>query len=194
MLSTLVAIAAIAIALASRGSGHKPTSGQPPTFVTGRTRECVTTTAQARVTARSAIVITAAADAPVSVTEQASGPRGIATVTRSEVVRTRIRAEEPLEVKRTTGASARACAAGASSTAARTAALRLAYSRALADARALAARQAAHSVTALAHSQYPRVLAQAKGRAGARAHQLALAARDALATQARAQARQRAGD
>lgn len=194
MLSTLVAIAAIALALAGRGSGHKPTTGRPPTFETGRAKACVTTTAEAEVAERSAIVITATARAPISVTEQASGPRGIATVTRSEVVTARVRADEPVEVKRTTGAHARACANGPSSTAARTAALRLAYGRALTDAHALAARQAAHSVTALVHTQYPRILAQAKGKADTRAHELALSAGATLEAQARAQARQRAGD
>lgn len=194
MLSTLVAVAALVIAIAGRGSGHAPNSGRPPSFETGRAKACVTTVAKAQATERSAIVITATADAPVNVSEQAIGPRGIATVTRSEVVTARVRADEPVAVKRTTGANARACARGTSSTAARTAALRRAYARALADAHVLAVRQATRSVAALLHNQYPRVLAEAKGRAAARAHQLALTAGARLEALARAQARQRAGD
>lgn len=194
VLSTLVAAAALAITLAGRGSSHPPGSSRPPTLGIGSTRACVTTDAEARSDERSAIVINATAAAPVRVSEQAAGPNGIATVTRSEVVSARIKADEPIEVERTTGARARVCADGESSTAARTTALRAAYARALAAAHALAVRQAARSLTRLIRSEYPTVLAEARGRASARAHGLALRAATALAAQARSEARQRAGD
>jgi hypothetical protein len=154
----------------------------------------VTTSAAAQSDDRSAIVITASAQAPVSVTEQASGPRGIATVTRSEVVTARVKADQPVEIKRAIGARARACANGDSTAAARTAALREAYGRALLAAHKLAATEAAHSLTALIHRQYPAVVAEAQSKAAARAHQLALAAEASLAAQAQAEARRRAGD
>lgn len=153
----------------------------------------MTTEAQAQSEDRSAIVVSATAAAPVKVSEQALGPNGIATVTRSEVVTARIRAEEPVEVQRTMGARARVCAKGESSTAARTTALRAAYARALTTAHALAARQAARSLARLVQREYPTVLADAKGRAAARAHRFAVRAAMALAAKARAEARQRAG-
>lgn len=194
VLSALVAAAALAIALAGRGSGHQPTTSQPPTVGIGPASACITTGALARVADRSAIVISATAHAPVRVTEQAVGPRGIATVTRSEMVSASVKARAPVEVQRTSGARARVCAKGQSPTAARARAVRAAYARALTAAHSLAVRQAGQSLNALIHSQYPRVLAAAKNRAAAKAHQLAVAAGTALAARARAQARQRAGD
>jgi hypothetical protein len=193
VLSALVAAAALAIVVAGQGAGSRPTV-QPPTIGIGSARACITTRAEAQVTDRSSIVVTAKVEDPVSVTEQASGPRGIATVTRSEVVSATVRADEPVEVKRTVGAKARVCAHGESSTAARATALRAAYARALATAHGLAAHQAAHALKALIHSRYPTVLAGARGRAGARAHQLALLAEASLAAKAEADARRRAGD
>jgi len=193
VLSTLVAAAAITIALADRGSSHPTGTGHPPTVGIGSSTACVTTAAEAQSDDRSAIVLNATASAPVRVSEQATGPNGVAIVTRSEVVTARIKADEPVEVKRTTDASARACARGESSTAARTTALRAAYARARAAAHALAVRQAAASLSRLIHGEYPTVLADAKSRAAARAHELAVQASITLAAKAAAEARQRAG-
>lgn len=193
MLSALVAAAALAIVLLGRGSSNQPTTNQPPTVGTGSSHACVTTGAEAESDERSAIVINATTRAPVSVTEWASGPRGIAAVTRAEVVTARVKADEPVEVKRTTAARARACANADSPTAARTAALRAAYAHALATAHALAAKEAAQSLRALIHNQYPSLVSAARGKAAARAHQLARAAEPSLAREAQAQARRRAG-
>jgi hypothetical protein len=194
VLSALVAAAALAIVLAGRGSGSQPTTTEPSTIGTGPAHACITTGAEARFDDRSAIVVTAKVEQPVTVTESASGPRGIATVMRSEVVSASVRADQPVEVKRTAAARARACAHGESPTAARAAALRAAYARALAAAHALAVRQGARALRAMIHSRYSIVLANARARAGAEAHRLALAAEASLATKARAEARRRAGD
>lgn len=193
VLSALIAASALAIVLADRGSGRQPTATQPPSIGTGPTHACITTGAEARVVLRSTIVVSAKVEQPVSVTEQASGPRGVATVTRSEVVSATIRADEPVEVKRTAVAHARACAHGESQVAARARALRAAYTRALAAARAAAKRQATKALAALIHTQYPVVLANARSRAGAKAHQLGLVVEAELATKAKAEARRRAG-
>lgn len=193
VLSALVAAAALAIAIAGRGSGGTSTT-QPPTIGIGATRACVTTSARALSDDRSAIVVTASAQAPVNVTEQASGPKGVAAVTRGEVLTARARADQPLEVKRTAGARARACADGDSRTAARAAAVREAFSRALAVAHALASEEARQSLRALMQREYRSVAATAQSAATSRAHRLALAAEPALASQAHAEARSRAGD
>ena len=79
-------------------------------------------------------MIDATAQAPVSVTEQATGPNGIATVTRSTTSVARMSAKQPVAVTRTEIARARACSSGNSLAAARTLALRIAYARALARA------------------------------------------------------------
>jgi hypothetical protein len=194
LLSALVAAAALVITLAGRGSTHRPATPTPPSIGIGSTRACVTTGAAAQSDDRSAIVVNATVQAPVRVTEQASGPNGTATVTRSKLVSARASADEPVAVKHTSAARVRACAEGNSMTAARTTALRAAYARALSDAKGLAAHQAAQSLTELVHAEYPAVLAAAKSKAAARAHQLALTAGALLAAQARTQALQRAGD
>jgi hypothetical protein len=193
MLSTLVAAAALAIALAGRGSRGQP-AAQPPTVGIGPTRACVTASARALSADRSAIVITASARAPVRVIEQASGPRGVATVTRGEMVIARASADQPVEVKRAAGASADACARGGSMTAARDAALRQAFGRALAAAHAVAAKEAGESLRQLMQREYPSVAATARSAAVGRARQEALAAEASLAAQARTQARNEAGD
>jgi hypothetical protein len=192
VLSALVAGAAIAVLLVSggpsaSGGGHQPTVGVGPSHACARTR------AQAEVTARSAIIITAATRAPVRVTEQATGPNGIATVTRSETLTARLRLSQPVSVRRSAAATAGACANAGSFTAAHDEALRKAYATALTAAHAEAARAAAVSLKGLMRRLYPSVLSQARARATARARQLALTAEPALAAQARAQARRRAG-
>jgi hypothetical protein len=186
VLTALLALAAIAVLLAGRGSRKTPSSSVGPS------RACVTSRAGAEVTARSHIVITATAQAPVSVTEQAIGSKGIATVTRTTVVSARVRATQPVAVRRGEVAAARSCAAGESPTAARTRGLRQAYARALARAHARASHSAALALRAAMRRLYPQVLAQARARAAARAHALALAARPSLAAQARAQAARKA--
>lgn len=193
VLSVLVAGAAVAIGVAGQGGGHPPRT-RPPTIGIGSSHACVTTRAEAQAEDRSAIVTTVTARAPVSVTEQAIGPKGIATVTRSEVAAARIRANQPLVVRRIAVASARACANSASSRGARTAALRKAYALALAAAHAQALKDAAGELARAIHKQSPSVLALARTKAAARAHQLALAAEARLAGEAKAEARQRAGD
>lgn len=194
VLSVLVAGAAAAIVLAGQGGSHPATGTQPPTIGIGSTHACVTTRAGAPASERSAIVITATSEAPVTVTEQAGGPRGIATVTRSAVVTARVRADQPVEVQRTAVAQARACGNSDSSGGARTVALRHAYAVALAAAHAQAAKDAAGELASVVHEQYPSVLAQAQAKADARAHQLALAAEPRLEAEALAEARRRAGD
>jgi hypothetical protein len=194
VLSALLAASALAIVLADRGNSRQPTGNQPPTISSGPSHACITTRAEATSINRSAIVVSAKVEQPVNVTEQASGPKGIATVTRSEVVSATIRADEPVEVKRTAVAHARACANGESQTAARATALRTAYARALAAAHAAAARQAARSLAALIKKQYPTVLANARTKAGAKAHQLGLKVEASLEAKAKAEARRRAGD
>lgn len=192
VLATLVAAAALAITLAGRGSSSKPTT-QAPTIGIGATRACATTSAEAVSDDRSAIVISASAQAPVKVTEQASGPGGVATVTRSELVTARIRADQPVEVSQTAGARASACARGYSTTSARAAALRQAYGRALAAAHALASREAGDSLRALMGREYRSVASTAQTAAADRAHRLALATESALAAEAETQARSQAG-
>ena len=192
VLATLVAGAALAIAIAGRGSGGQSTA-RPPTIGIGATGACVTTSAQALSDDRSAIVITASAEAPVSVTEQASGPKGLASVTRGEVVTARARADQPVEVKRTAGARARACARGDSASAARAVALRKAYARALVLAHAAASREAGQLLRTLMQREVRSVAAIAQSAATARAHRLALAAEAGLVAKARALARGRAG-
>jgi hypothetical protein len=193
VLSTLVAGAALAIAIAGIGSSHQSTT-RPPTIGIGPAGTCVTTSAEALADDRSAIVITASAQAPVNVTEQASGPKGIATVTRGEVVTARARADQPVEVKRTAFARARACARGDSATAARAIALRRAFERALALAHMTASREAGQSLEGLLQREYRTVVATAQSAAAERAHRLAVAAEVALAAQAQALARTRAGE
>jgi hypothetical protein len=194
VLSLLVAGAAAAIVLTGQSGSHPATGTQPPTIGLGSTHACVTTRAEAQAAVRSAVVATAIVQAPVAVTEQASGPKGIATVSRSEVASARIQADQPVEIKRTAVAQARACTNSDSFGGARTIALRQAYAMALATARAQAAKDAAGEVASVAREQYPSVLAQARAEAGARAHQLALAAEARLEGEAQAEARQRAGD
>jgi hypothetical protein len=192
VLSVLVAGAAVAIFLAGQGGGHRANT-RPPTIGLGPSHACVTTRAEAQAEDHSAIVITATAQAPVLVTEHAVGPKGIATVTRSGVATARVRAEQPVGVKRTAVAQARACANSASSGGARTAALRRAYAVALAAAHAQAIKDAAGELATAMHEQYPSVLAQARTKAEARAHQLARAAEAPFAREAQAEARRRAG-
>jgi hypothetical protein len=193
VLSALVAAAALVIVLAGRGSTHQHSTLRPPTIGIGATRACVRTGAEAQSDDRSSIALTATVEVPVSVTEQASGPRGVVTVTRSDVVKATAAAREPLEVKRTARAKARACANGASTAAAGAAALRIAYADALATAHSRATHEAERSLTALIDRRYHAVLAAAKRKAAARAQQLALAAEATLASKAKAEARRRAG-
>jgi hypothetical protein len=194
VLPALVAVGALVFVLVSHASRRHAGAARPPAVGLARSRACVTTSAEGHALARSAIVVDARASAPIRVSEQASGPGGIVTVTRSEQVTAGVRVEQPVEVSQAAGARARACADGRSVTAARTAALRAAYLRALALARGLAGSLARHSLAAALRSQYPLVAAAARRRAELRAHELALAAGAALATQAQALARQRAGD
>lgn len=194
VLSLLVAGAALAVVLAGQRGGDPPSATQPPTIGIGSTHACVTTRAVAQAAARSAIVITASAQAPVAVSQQASGPNGIFTVTRSDVVAARVQADQPVEVRRVAAAQARACANSDSSAGARTAALRQAYALALSAAHTQAAKDAAGELDTVIRKQYRSVLAQARAKAEARARQLALAAEGTLAAEARAQARRRAGD
>jgi hypothetical protein len=193
VLSLLVAAAAVAIVLAGQSGGHPATHTQPPTIGIGATPACVTTRAVAQAEDRSAIVVTATAQAPVVVTERASGPRGIASVSRAEVATARILADQPVVVRRAAVAQARACANSNSFGGGRTAALREAYALALSAAHAQAVRDAAGELAAVVRKQYPSVLTQARTRAEARARQLAVAAEARLSAEARAQARQRAG-
>ncbi len=194
VLSALLAAAALAIVLAGRGSTQRHSTSRPPTIGIGAARACVRTGAAATVEERSTIRLRATVEAPVSVTEQATGPNGTVAVTRSEVLSATATATEPVAVKRTADDRARACANGESSTAAHTAALRLAYADALTRAHAIAMHQAAGALTALINSRYHAVLDAAKRKAGTRAHKLALAAEAPLATKAAEEARKRAGD
>lgn len=138
-------------------------------------------------------MVTATAQAPVTVTAHATGPKGIATVTRSEVATARIRAHRPVEVRRIAVASGRACANSVSSGGARTAALHHAYALARSAAHEQASKDAATELATAIHEQSPPLLAKARAKADARAHQLAVAAEARLAVQARAEARHRAG-
>ena len=188
VLTAIVAAAGLAIVLTARSSPRKP-----PVVGFGPARARVSTTAAARVTARSSIVITATVTAPVTVTEQATGPKGTAIVTRSGAATARAEATQPVAVVRTDLVTARACANGASGTAARAIALRLAYAHALARAHAAASRAAAQALKALERHRYPSVLARARETAAARARQLAIGAQASLAAQARAQAVKQVG-
>ncbi len=189
VLTAIVGAAALVIALTTRSS---PTH-TPPSVGIGPGRACVRSQAEARVTARSSIVITATSETPVSVTEEAGGANGTIVVTRSETTVARVSATQPVAVARTELASGRACASGSSSTAARSLALRIAYTRALARAHASAEATAARALRTLERRLYPSVLAKARAAADARAKQLALGARNRLAAQAEAEAVKRAG-
>jgi hypothetical protein len=196
VLTVLVALAALAIVLVGGGSSRHPAEPeprQPPTIGLGTTRACQTTRASARVTAQSAIVITATATAPVRVTERATGPRGTASVTRSAALTARLRVSEPVKVADTALAQARACGRGASPTAARALAVRRAYADALNLAQARAGAAADKSLHQLIRSRYPTALAQAQARANAEAHRLAVAAAAKLAAQAQTEAARQAG-
>jgi hypothetical protein len=192
VLSVLIAAAGIAVLVLS-GSPQSHRGGRQPTVGLGPSHACARSRAAAAVTTHSAIVITATAQAPVRVTEQASGPSGTATVALSETVAGRLRLSQPVSVRRAASAAARACADAGSFTAAHHTALRIAYRHALADAHAVAARRAASSLRSLTHRMYPSVLAHARAKAAARAHRLAVAAAPRLAARAAAEARRRAG-
>lgn len=190
VLSALVAAAGIAVLLLDNGpSSPSP----PPTIGFGATRVCVTAPAQAEVTAQSAIVITATSEAPLTATESASGPKGLATVTRHELLTARFRVSEPVSVRRVARSRASACARADSSTAAHDVAVRKASAQALLAAHKAAAQAAATNLKALLHRLYPGVLRKAQAKAAARARQLARGALPALAAQAAAQARRQAG-
>lgn len=194
LLSALVAAAALVIVLTGRGGSHQgPNTGGTPTVGIGPAHACMSTRAAASLTARSAIIVTASATAPLTVTEQATGANGIAAVTRSESLSARVRADQPVAIRHVSVVAARACAEGQSTTAARTAALRAAYAAALARARADAAEGAAQTLRSEMNRLYPTVLQTARAQASARAHALTVAARPALAAQALAQARRDAG-
>jgi hypothetical protein len=194
VLSALVAAAALVIVLTGRGGSRQaPTTGQTPTVGIGPAHACMGTRTAAAITARSAIIVTASATAPLTVTEQATGPNGTAAVTRSEAVSARVRADQPVAVRHVSVVAGRACAAGQSVTAARTAALRAAYAAALARARADAAAGAGQALRSEMNRLYPSVLETARAQASARAHALSLAAEPALAAKALAEARRHAG-
>ena len=192
VLSTLVAGAGIAVLLADSGS-VSPNQVQQPTVGLGPSRACVHAPAKAEVTARSVIVITATAEAPVSATERATGPRGTATVTRHALATGRLRVTEPVTVRHSAADQARACAHADSSTAARDAALRKASSLALIAAHATAQREAETALRTRLRRLYPSVLRQARAEAAVRARQLAQATLPRLAAQAAAAARRQAG-
>ena len=192
VLSTLVAGAGIAVLLADSGSSP-PGQEQPPTVGLGPSHACVHAPAEAEVTARSAIVITADEEAPVSVTERATGPRGTASVTRQTLATARLRVAEPVAVRQTAEERAGACANADSSTAARDLALRKASSLALAAAHARAQRGAESALRALMRRLYPSVVRRARAEAAVRARQLAQDALPRLTAQAAAAARQQVG-
>lgn len=190
VLSALLAGAGIAVLLLAGGPSS---SGAPPTLGIGSLHACAATRAEAEVTAQSEIVVNQTTRAPVSVTESATGPNGIATASRSEVVIAHFRLTRPVSVKRTAPARATACADAGSVPAARRIALRRAYAQALVAAHAAAAREAEAELRALVHRLFPSVVAEARVRSSARAHRLAVAEGQALALQTIADARRRAG-
>lgn len=192
VLALLVATAGVAILLLVGGPTSSGT-GTSPTIGIGPAHACRIAHARAQVTARSAIIVTATANAPLSVTEQASGPKGVATVTRNRVLSARLKVSQPVGITAIAGAHRRACANAGSQTAAGDRALRQAYAAALSAAHTAAGRNAEHALRALLHRLYPSVLRRARARAAARAHQLAVAGAPALAARARADARRRAG-
>ena len=91
VLTALVAAAAVAILLSGRKAGNS-TPKQPQAVGAGPPQACLSTKAAAQFTAHSGIVITATAAAPLTVTEEASGPKGTAVVSRSEGLDARVRA------------------------------------------------------------------------------------------------------
>ncbi|MBV8431533.1 MAG: hypothetical protein JO244_10245, partial [Solirubrobacterales bacterium] len=186
VLSVLVAGAAIAVLLLTSGSSPSG-PGTEPTIGLGASHQCARTRASAQVTAQSAIVITATSRAPLSVTEQATGPNGTASVTRQELVTARVKLSDPVAIKNQAQAEAGACAST------RAAALRVAYGLALRAAHATAAKDAESELRALIRRLAPSVLSQAQAKASVRAHRLALAALPAATAQAAAAARRQAG-
>jgi len=192
VLSALIAGVGIAVLLADTGSSpsgqtHEPTVGLGPSHI------CVHAPAEAQVTAQSEIVITANEEAPVSVTERASGPKGLASVTKQTLASARLRVSEPVSVKRGAKATAGACANADSSTAAHDLALRKASTLALARAHAAAAQGAETALRALMHRLYPSVLQRARAEAAVHARRLAQQALPTLEAQAAAAARRQAG-
>jgi hypothetical protein len=192
VLTTLIAAVGIAVLLVGMGASP-PAQEQPPTVGLGPSHVCVHAPARAQVTARSAIVITATEEAPVSVTERAIGPRGTASVTRQSLATARLRVSQPVAVQHTAGAQAGACANADSSTAARDLALRKASSLALSAAHTRAQRDAELGLQTLMHRLYPSVVRRARAEAAAQARQLAQRALPQLTAQAAAAARQQAG-
>jgi hypothetical protein len=149
--------------------------------------------AQAKVTVRSAIVVSITSRVPVQVTERATGPRGTATVTQGTTVSARERFTQGVAVTHVSAARAAACARAGSSTAARDLALRKASSLSRAAARQTAARDAESALRALRRRLYPAVLSHARAQGSLHAHQIAEKALPLLAAKAMAQARRQAG-
>ena len=182
----------IAILLTSRSSSS-PAPPSTPTIGLGHSHTCTTTRATAVVTARSGIVITVTGRVPVTVTEQATGAKGTATVQRSGVVSAGARGSQPVAVSRSATATGRGCGAGESPTLAHELALRQAYDRALKVAHARANQRASQALRAEVHRLYPSVLARTRASASTHAHQLALKTEAALEAQAKREAIKRAG-
>ena len=181
----------ITILLTARSSSSPPQS-PTPTIGLSHSRTCATTRATAVVTARSAIVITVTGRVPVTVTEQATGPKGTATVQRSGVVSAPVRGSQPVSVSRSATATGRGCGAGESPTVAHELALRQAYDRGLKVAHARANKRASQALSAELHRLYPSVLARTRASASNRAHQLAVKSEAALEAQAKREAIKRA--
>lgn len=194
VLSALIAGVVIAILIVDAGSSPSGQSqSQPPTVGLGPSRTCVHAPAEARVTARSEIVVTITSRAPIAVTERATGPRGTVAVTQGTVATAHERFTQPVAVTHVTSDRATACANADSSTAARDEALRRASSLALGAARATAARDAETSLRALMRRLYPSVLSRARAQGMFHARQIAKASLRLLSAKAAAQARAAAG-
>jgi hypothetical protein len=192
VLSALVAGAAVAVLLLDTGSSPAG-PGPTPTVGLGPSRACVHAPAQARVTARSAIVVTITSQAPIRVTQQATGPRGAVSVTQGTVVTAHERFSQPVAVTHVTAVRAGACANAGSSTAARDLAERRAASLALAAAHADAAHDADTALRNLMRRLYPSVLRQARAQGAFHARQLGERALPLLTARALAEARRQAG-
>ena len=193
LLTSLVALAALAIVLLGGAAGGPPSPPPSHPGLPAAVRACITTEAQGRATARGVISATGSATVPLRVSQTVVGPRAAVTVTRGGSFTDSVRASRRLAVTEHAVARVRECVRGPTLTAARGLAVRRAYATARIRARRQAAAGAQRGLHTLERRVYPLVQAEARSSAQRRAEASALAARPALIRAARHQAVGQAG-
>lgn len=174
------------------GSGAGTGRATPSPLGSGRGYACVTAPAEAQATAHSAVRAEVAGTAPVSVSERARVGTVVVTARLSERVVERALADRAVAVTRSAVTSARACAHGSTTDAARSAALTRAYRQALSAARAEAKARTISGVKAYVAELTPATVAAARSLADSKAAAAAATARPALALKALAAAQAQA--